>query len=136
MPVEPPATETVQVVLPTVPGSSPTVEIIIPTASNTGIPENTATSQPATPSPTVEGIVTPVNLPVGSHGASPGVIYMFLGKIVTQREVFNVLPNILSRKINKEAVRLGGFFLSFYREIKKLFLARKESLDEIDHQGG
>ena len=33
MPVEPPATETVQVALPTVPGATPTVEIIIPTSS-------------------------------------------------------------------------------------------------------
>lgn len=53
-----PATATVVVILEETSGATPSVEIIIPTASNTGIPENTATSQPATPSPTVEGIDT------------------------------------------------------------------------------
>jgi len=67
MPVEPPATETVQVVLPTIPGASPTIEINIPTASNTAIPENTATSLPATPSPTVEGTVPQSTNPLVVH---------------------------------------------------------------------
>jgi hypothetical protein len=48
-PVE--ATETVPDLLDETFGVTSSAEVVIPTASNTAIPENTTTSQPATPSP-------------------------------------------------------------------------------------
>ena len=62
-----PTTETVTVFLPTVTGATPSVAVVIPTVSNTAIPEKTATSQPATPSPTVEETVTRSTNPLVVH---------------------------------------------------------------------